>query len=78
MRSNGSTHFVEFNNDPKYYNMTFRELRNRRALTGESCTINKLIGVVGVGSWAKAGRIWAKPAFITTGERRWCGYNSDL
>ena len=46
-------HFVEFNNDPKYYNMTFRELRNRRALTGESCTINKLIGVVGVGSWAK-------------------------
>ena len=46
-------HFVEFNNHPKYYNMTFRELRNRRALTGESCTINKLIGVVGVGSWAK-------------------------
>ena len=46
-------HFVEFNNDPKYYNMTFRELRNRRALTGESCTVNKLIGVVGVGSWAK-------------------------
>lgn len=46
-------HFVEFNNDPKYYNMTFRELRNRRALTGESCTINKLIGVVGVGSWTK-------------------------
>lgn len=46
-------HIVEFNNHPKYYNMTFRELRNRRALTGESCTINKLIGVVGVGSWAK-------------------------
>lgn len=46
-------HFVEFNNDRKYGNMTFRELRNRRALTGESCTINKLIGVVGVGSWAK-------------------------
>lgn len=46
-------HFVEFNNHPKYYNMTFRELRNRRALTGESCTINKLIGVVGVGSWTK-------------------------
>lgn len=46
-------HFVEFNNDPKYGNMTFRELRNRRALTGESCTINKLIGVVGVGSWTK-------------------------
>ena len=46
-------HFVEFNNDPKYGNMTFRELRNRRALTGESCTINKLIGVVGVGSWIK-------------------------
>lgn len=46
-------HFVEFTNDPKYGNMTFRELRNRRALTGESCTINKLIGVVGVGSWAK-------------------------
>lgn len=46
-------HFVEFTNDPKYGNMTFRELRNRRALTGESCTVNKLIGVVGVGSWAK-------------------------
>ena len=46
-------HFVEFTNDPQYGNMTFRELRNRRALTGESCTINKLIGVVGVGSWAK-------------------------
>lgn len=46
-------HFVKFNNDPKYGNMTFRELRNRRALTGESCTVNKLIGVVGVGSWAK-------------------------
>lgn len=46
-------HFVEFNNDPKYGNMTFHELRNRRALTGESCTINKLIGVVGVGSWTK-------------------------
>lgn len=46
-------HSVEFNNDPKYGNMTFCELRNRRALTGESCTINKLIGVVGVGSWTK-------------------------
>lgn len=46
-------HFVEFNNHPQYGNMTFRELRNRRALTGESCTVNKLIGVVGVGSWAK-------------------------
>lgn len=46
-------HFVEFNEHPKYGNMTFRELRNRRALTGESCTINKLIGVVGVGSWTK-------------------------
>lgn len=46
-------HFVKFNNDPKYGNMTFRELRNRRALTGESCTVNKLIGVVGIGSWAK-------------------------
>lgn len=46
-------HFVEFNNHPRYGNMTFRELRNRRALTGESCTINKLIGVVGVGSWTK-------------------------
>lgn len=46
-------HLVEFNDDPKYGNMTFRELRNRRALTGESCTINKLIGVVGVGSWTK-------------------------
>lgn len=46
-------HLVKFNNDPKYGNMTFRELRNRRALTGESCTINKLIGVVDVGSWTK-------------------------
>ena len=46
-------HLVEFNDDPKYGNMTFCELRNRRALTGESCTINKLIGVVGVGSWTK-------------------------
>lgn len=44
---------MEFNNDLKYGNMTFRELRNRRALTGDSCTINKLIGVVGVGSWTK-------------------------
>ena len=50
---NQQDHFVEFKNDPKYGNMTFRELRNRRALTGESCTINKLIGVVGVGSWTK-------------------------
>ena len=50
---NQQDHFVEFNNDLKYGNMTFRELRNRRALTGESCTINKLIGVVGVGSWTK-------------------------
>lgn len=46
-------HFVKFNDDPKYGNMTFCELRNRRALTGESCTINKLIGVVDVGSWTK-------------------------
>lgn len=46
-------HFVKFNDDPRYGNMTFRELRNRRALTGDSCTINKLIGVVGVGSWTK-------------------------
>lgn len=46
-------HLVEFNDDPKYGNMTFCELRNRRALTGESCTINKLIGVVDVGSWTK-------------------------
>ena len=45
--------YVKFDNDPKYGNMTFRHLRNRRALTGEECTINKLIGVVGVGSWAK-------------------------
>lgn len=50
---NQQDHFVEFNNDLKYGNMTFLELRNRRALTGESCTINKLIGVVGVGSWTK-------------------------
>ena len=45
--------YVKFDNDPKYDNMTFRRLRNRRALTGEECTVNKLIGVVGVGSWAK-------------------------
>lgn len=46
-------HLVEFKDHPKYGNMTFCELRNRRALTGESCTINKLIGVVDVGSWTK-------------------------
>ena len=40
--------YVKFDNDPKYGNMTFRRLRNRRALTGEECTV-----VVGVGSWAK-------------------------
>ena len=45
--------YVKFDNNLKYGNMTFRRLRNRRALTGEECTINKLIGVVGVGSWAK-------------------------
>lgn len=45
--------YVKFDNDPKYGNMTFRRLRNRRALTGETCTVNKLIGVVGVGSWTK-------------------------
>ena len=45
--------YVKFADHPKYGNMTFRRLRNRRALTGESCTVNKLIGVVGVGSWAK-------------------------
>lgn len=45
--------YVKFDNDSKYGNMTFRRLRNRRALTGEECTVNKLIGVVGVGSWAK-------------------------
>lgn len=50
---NQQDHLVEFKNDPKYGNMTFCKLRNRRALTGESCTINKLIGVVGVGSWTK-------------------------
>lgn len=44
---------VDFNNDHKYYNMKFRRLRNRRALTGDPCTVNKLIGVVGVGSWVK-------------------------
>lgn len=44
---------VDFNNDPRYYNMKFRRLRNRRALTGDPCTVNKLIGVVGVGSWVK-------------------------
>lgn len=45
--------YVKFDNNQKYGNMTFRRLRNRRALTGEECTVNKLIGVVGVGSWAK-------------------------
>lgn len=50
---NGQPNSVDFNNDPKYYNMKFRRLRNRRALTGDPCTVNKLIGVVGVGSWVK-------------------------
>lgn len=44
---------VDFHDDNKYYNMKFRRLRNRRALTGDPCTVNKLIGVVGVGSWVK-------------------------
>lgn len=44
---------VDFQGDSKYYNMKFRRLRNRRALTGDPCTVNKLIGVVGVGSWVK-------------------------
>ena len=44
---------VDFQDDSKYYNMKFRRLRNRRALTGDPCTVNKLIGVVGVGSWVK-------------------------
>lgn len=44
---------VDFHGDKKYYNMKFRRLRNRRALTGDPCTVNKLIGVVGVGSWVK-------------------------
>lgn len=50
---NDQPNSVDFNNDPKYYNMKFRRLRNRRALTGDPCTVNKLIGVVGVGSWVK-------------------------
>lgn len=44
---------VDFHDDIKYYNMKFRRLRNRRALTGDPCSVNKLIGVVGVGSWVK-------------------------
>ena len=44
---------VDFHADIKYYNMKFRRLRNRRALTGDPCSVNKLIGVVGVGSWVK-------------------------
>ena len=44
---------VDFQGDSKYYNMKFRRLRNRRALTGDPCSVNKLIGVVGVGSWVK-------------------------
>lgn len=44
---------VDFQDDSKYYNMKFRRLRNRRALTGDPCSVNKLIGVVGVGSWVK-------------------------
>ena len=44
---------VDFHDNSKYYNMKFRRLRNRRALTGDPCTVNKLIGVVGVGSWVK-------------------------
>lgn len=45
--------YAQFAGDAKYGNMMFRRLRNRRALTGDSCTVNKLIGVVGVGSWTK-------------------------
>lgn len=48
-----NANYVEFENNEKYGNMKFRRLRNRHALTGDSCTVNKLIGVVGVGSWTK-------------------------
>ena len=33
------------------YFLNLRYLKNRRALVGENCTVNKLITVVGVGSW---------------------------
>lgn len=48
-----NANYAEFTNSEKYGNMKFRRLRNRKALTGDSCTVNKLIGVVGVGSWTK-------------------------
>lgn len=48
-----NANYVQFENNEKYGNMKFRRLRNRHALTGDSCTVNKLIGVVGVGSWTK-------------------------
>lgn len=50
---NPNENFADFVDHEKYGNMKFRRLRNRRALTGESCTVNKLINVVGVASWAK-------------------------
>lgn len=37
----------------KYPNLHFRRMRNRRALVGEGCTVNKIITVVGVGGWSK-------------------------
>ncbi|MCM1116163.1 MAG: hypothetical protein NC342_01315 [Pseudoflavonifractor sp.] len=31
--------------------VTYQYIKNRRTLTGESCAVNKIINVVGVGSW---------------------------
>ena len=45
---------VCYQNDPKYGNLRFQRLKNRRALTGKHCTVNKLISAVGVGSWNKS------------------------
>lgn len=49
-----SADYHDFNSDDaKYPGLHFRRMRNRHALVGEGCTINKLITVVGVGAWNK-------------------------
>lgn len=49
-----SKEYEDFGDDnAKYPNLHFRRMRNRRALVGENCTVNKLITVVGVGGWSK-------------------------
>ena len=40
---------MNFGDDSWFLNLSY--LSNRRALVGENCTVNKLITVVGVGSW---------------------------